>query len=35
MARLSEKDALDLIKNADLNELGRMAFAKKRELPYK
>ena len=32
MARLSEKDALDLIKNADLNELGRMAFAKKREL---
>ncbi len=32
MGRLTEKEALDLIKNADLNELGAMALAKKREL---
>ncbi len=32
MSRLTEKEALDLIKNADLNELGAMALAKKREL---
>lgn len=30
--RLNEKQALDLIQNADLNELGRMAFEKKTEL---
>ncbi|WP_281950432.1 dehypoxanthine futalosine cyclase [Nitrosophilus kaiyonis] len=30
--RLSKKDALDLIQNADLKELGQMALAKKREL---
>ena len=30
--RLSKKEALDLIKNADLKELGAMALAKKREL---
>ncbi len=30
--RLSEKEALDLIRNADLKELGQMALAKKREL---
>ncbi len=30
--RLSEKEALDLIKNADLKDLGQMALAKKREL---
>ncbi len=32
MKRLSEKEALDLIKNGDLNELGRMALKRKREL---
>ncbi len=32
MARLSNKEALDLIKNASLIELGEMAVAKKREL---
>ncbi len=32
MRRMSEKEALDLIKNADLNELGKMALKKKREL---
>ena len=32
MSRLSFDEALNLIKNADLNELGRMAFAKKQEL---
>ena len=32
MARMSNEEALDLIKNADLNTLGRMALAKKREL---
>ena len=30
--RLSEKEAIDLIKNADLKELGKMALKKKREL---
>jgi len=30
--RLSTKEALDLIRNADLKELGQMALAKKREL---
>jgi cyclic dehypoxanthinyl futalosine synthase len=30
--RLTEKEAVDLIKNADLKELGEMAFARKREL---
>ena len=30
--RLSKKEALDLIRNADLKELGKMALAKKREL---
>ncbi|BCD62682.1 cyclic dehypoxanthinyl futalosine synthase [Nitratiruptor sp. YY08-26] len=30
--RLSKEDAIDLIKNADLIELGQMALAKKREL---
>ncbi len=32
MSRLSKTEALDLIKNADLKELGRMATARKREL---
>jgi len=32
MSRLTDKEALELIKNADLKELGRMALAKKREL---
>ncbi len=32
MARLSDKEALDLIRNADLAELGRLATEKKREL---
>jgi cyclic dehypoxanthinyl futalosine synthase len=30
--RLTENDALELIKNADLNELGKMAYQKKKEL---
>ena len=30
--RLSKKEALDLIKNADLKELGRLASARKKEL---
>ncbi len=32
MRRMSDKEALDLIKNADLNELGKMALKRKREL---
>ncbi|RUM65914.1 MAG: dehypoxanthine futalosine cyclase [Sulfurospirillum sp.] len=32
MARMTNKEALDLIRNADLNTLGRMALARKREL---
>ena len=32
MARMTNEEALDLIKNADLNTLGRMALARKREL---
>jgi cyclic dehypoxanthinyl futalosine synthase len=32
MARMTNAEALDLIKNADLNTLGRMALEKKREL---
>ncbi len=32
MSRMSSAEALDLIKNADLNELGRMATERKREL---
>ncbi len=32
MGRLTDKEALDLIKHADLNELGEMALRKKREL---
>ena len=32
MARMTNAEALDLIKNADLNTLGRMALARKREL---
>ena len=32
MARLTNKEALDLLKNAPLKELGKMATAKKREL---
>jgi cyclic dehypoxanthinyl futalosine synthase len=32
MNRLTNKEALDLIQNTDLNELGRMALEKKREL---
>ena len=32
MSRMSNAEALDLIKNADLNELGRMATKRKREL---
>jgi len=32
MSRMSNAEALDLIKNADLNELGRMASERKREL---
>ncbi len=32
MKRLSKEEALDLLKNADLKELGRMASARKREL---
>ncbi len=32
MARMSTEEAVDLIKNASLNELGKMALAKKREL---
>ncbi len=32
MSRMSSAEALDLIKNADLNELGRMATKRKREL---
>ncbi len=32
MSRLTKEEALDLIKNADLKELGRMASARKREL---
>lgn len=32
MSRMSDAQALDLIKNADLNELGRMATKRKREL---
>ena len=32
MARLTNKEALDLIQNADLSELGKMALQRKREL---
>ena len=32
MSRLTKEEALDLIKNADLKELGKMATARKREL---
>ncbi len=32
MSRMTNKEALDLIKNADLNSLGRMALEKKRQL---
>ncbi|NPA80999.1 MAG: dehypoxanthine futalosine cyclase [Epsilonproteobacteria bacterium] len=32
MGRLTDKEALDLIRHADLNELGEMALRKKREL---
>ncbi len=32
MGRLTVKEAIDLIKNAPLKELGKMAYAKKKEL---